>query len=68
MGPVRRTLLNVACALALVGVGSYVLLTTVMTVVQHGGSHARLGIVAAVMIGFGGYWLWVDLIKGTPNS
>ena len=62
MGPLSRTV-NIACALALIGVGSYLLLSTVLAVVQHRGFHGRLGIMAAVMTVFGGYWLWVDFIK-----
>jgi hypothetical protein len=64
MGPVRRTA-SFAFALALIGVGSYLLLTVGLT---HGGFHGRLGIVAAVMTVLGGYWLWADFIKATPNG
>jgi len=64
MGPVRRTA-SFAFALALIGVGAYLLLTIGLT---HGRFHGRLGIVAAVMIMLGGYWLWADLIKASPNK
>jgi hypothetical protein len=67
MRPVRRTV-SLACALALVGVGSYFLVTVVMTSVRHGSFHGRLGIVAAVVTLLGGYWLWVNFIKATPNK
>jgi hypothetical protein len=63
MGPVRRTA-SFACALALIGVGSYLLLTVRLT---HGGFHGRLGIVAVVMIVLGGYWMWADVIEATSN-
>jgi hypothetical protein len=56
MGPVRRTA-SFACALALIGVGSYLLLRIFLTVAQHAGSHGRLGIVAAVITALGGYLL-----------
>jgi hypothetical protein len=59
----RRTA-SFACALALIGVGSYLLLSCPP---QHGGSHGRLGMVAVVMTVLGGYWLWEDFIKATPN-
>jgi hypothetical protein len=62
----RRTA-SFACALALIGVGSYLLLRIFLTVAQHGGFHGHLGIVAAVMTVLGGYWLW-DFIKATPNK
>jgi hypothetical protein len=54
-----------AFVLALIGVGSYLLLTVGLT---HGGFHGRLGIVAAVMVVLGGYWMWADLIKPIPNK
>ena len=60
----RRTA-SFAFALALIGVGSYLLLNVRLT---HGGFHGRLGIVAAVMTVLGGYWLWADLIEATPNK
>jgi hypothetical protein len=63
MGPVRRTA-SFACAVALTGVGLYLLLTVGLT---HGGFHGHLGIVAAVMTVLGGYWPW-DFIKATPNK
>jgi len=62
MGPLSRTL-SLACAVTLIGVGSYLLLSVLLTVVQHRGFHGRVGIMAAVMTVFGGYWLWVDFIK-----
>jgi hypothetical protein len=67
MGAVRRTA-SIACALVLIGVGSYLLLSTFLAVAQHGGSHGRLGIVAVVIIVFGGYGLWADFIKVTPKG
>jgi hypothetical protein len=67
MGPVRRTA-SLACALALIGVGSYLLLRIFLTVAQHGASHGRLGIVAAVITALGGYLLWADFIKATPKG
>jgi len=67
MPPVKATV-SLACALALVGVGLYLLVTSAMTVVQHGRLHGRLGIVAAVVIVLGGYWLWVALIQCTPRK
>jgi hypothetical protein len=67
MRPVTRTV-SLACALALLGVGSYFLVTSTMTVVQHGRLYGRLGIVAAVMVLLGAYWLWVAVIKATPSK
>lgn len=67
MRPVTRTV-SLACALALLGVGSYFLVTGAMTVVQHGRLHGRLGIVAAVVTVLGGYWLWLALMRSTPNK
>jgi hypothetical protein len=64
MGPVRRAA-NFACALALIGVGSYLLLIVGLT---HGRLHGHLGMVAAVMTVLGGYWLWENFIKATPNK
>jgi hypothetical protein len=61
MGPVRRTA-SFACALALIGVGLYLLVGP-----THGGFHGHLGIVAAVMTVLGGYWLW-DFTRATPNK
>jgi hypothetical protein len=66
-GTVRRTA-SFACALALIGVGSYLLLRIFLTVAQHAGSHGRLGIVAAVITALGGYLLWADFIKAPPNG
>ena len=67
MRPVRRTA-NLACALALLGVGSYFLVTSAMTVVQHGRLHGRLGIVAAMVALLGAHCLWVDVIRATPSK
>ena len=67
MRPLRRTA-TVACALALLGVGSYLFVISVMTVVQHGRLHGRLGIVAAVVTLLGAWWLWVDVIRSTPKK
>ena len=64
MGSSMRRTASFACALALIGVGLYLLLTVGLT---HGGFHGHLGIVAAVMTVLGGYWLW-DFIKATPNK
>jgi hypothetical protein len=50
---------SLACALALIGVGSYLL---VDIVVRHEG-FGRLGLVAPVMIVLGEYLLWVELPK-----
>jgi hypothetical protein len=65
MGSSTRRTVSFACALALIGVGSYLLLAVGLT---HGGFHGRLGIVAAVMTALGGYWLWADLTKASPNK
>jgi hypothetical protein len=62
----RRTA-SIACALSLISVGSYLLLRVFLTVAQHGGSHGRLGMVAVAITALGGYWLWEDFIKATPN-
>ena len=51
--------------LALIGVGSYLLLTVGLT---HRGFHGRLVMVAAVMTVLGGYLLWENFIKATPNK
>jgi hypothetical protein len=67
MGPVRRTA-SFACALALIGVGLYLLLRIFLTVARHGGSHGRLGIVAAVITALGAYLLWAAFIKATPKG
>jgi hypothetical protein len=67
MQPVRRTV-SLACALALLGVGSFFLVTSAMTVVQHGRLHGRLGIVAALVALVGAYCLWVDVIKAAPKK
>jgi len=67
MRPAGRTV-TLACALALAGVGSYFLVTSAMTVVQHGRLHGRLGIVAAVITVLGVYWLWLALTRSTPNK
>jgi hypothetical protein len=68
MGSSMRRTVSFACALALIGVGSYLLLRIFLTVAQHGGSHGRIGMVAAVMTVLGGYWLWEDFIKGTSKG
>jgi hypothetical protein len=67
MRPVTRTV-SLACALALLGVGSYFLVTSAMTVVQHSRLHGRLGIVAALVALLGAYCLWVDVIKAKPSK
>jgi hypothetical protein len=67
MRPARR-IATLACALALAGVGSYFLVTSTMTVAQHGRLHGRLGIVAVVMVLLGAYWLWAHVIKATPSK
>ena len=67
MPPLRSTV-SLVCALALVGVGSYLLVTSAMTVVQHGRLHGHLGIMAAVVTVLGGYWLWVDIIKAARKK
>jgi len=67
MRPVRRTV-SLACALALLGVGSYFLVTSAMTVVQHGRLHGRLGIVAAMVALLGAHCLWVDVIRAAPKK
>jgi hypothetical protein len=64
MGPVRQTA-SFACALALIGVGSYLLLTVGLT---HGVFYNRRGIVAVAMTVLGGYLLWENFIKATPNK
>ena len=64
MGAVRQAA-SFACALALIGVGSYLLLTVGLT---HRGFHGRLVMVAAVMTVLGGYLLWENFIKATPNK
>jgi hypothetical protein len=47
---------SIACALTLIGVGSYLLVDIVL---RHEGVR-RLGLVAPMMIVFGGYLLWVE--------
>jgi hypothetical protein len=67
MRPMTRTV-SLVIALALLGVGSYFLVTSTMTVVQHGRSHGRLGMVAVVVTVLGGYWLWLALMRATPSK
>ena len=67
MRPVTRTV-SLACALALLGVGSYLFVISAMTVVQHGRLHGRLGIVAALGALLGAYCLWVDVIRAKPSK
>jgi hypothetical protein len=60
-----RQTASFACALALIGVGSYLLLTVGL---RHGAFHNHLAIVAAAMTVLGGYLLWESFIKATPNK
>jgi hypothetical protein len=53
-------------ALALTGGGAYLLFDIFMY--SEGGSGLlRVGFVAMILAGFGGYWLWVDFIDAVPR-
>jgi hypothetical protein len=54
-----RVVASIACALTLIGVGSYLLVDIVL---RHEGL-GRLGLMAPMMIVFGGYLLWMEFPK-----
>ena len=67
MRPMTRTV-AVACTLALLGVGSFLFVTSAIIIVQQELLHGRLGIVAALVVLLGAYCLWADVIKATPSK
>jgi hypothetical protein len=64
MGPVRRTICLVF-ALALVGAGLYLLFSIFMYAERFSSRVIGAGVLMALL---GGYWLWEDFIKATPDN